>query len=49
MPSCVDESTDIQVRFKPLAEIQPDELALIESILPELLIELLQENQAGDE
>lgn len=49
MPSCVDESTDIEIRFKPQAEIQPDELALLESILPELLIALMQEVKVDNE
>lgn len=49
MPSCVDESTDIEMRFKPLAEIQPDELALIETCLPDLLRELLQDSEHDDD
>lgn len=39
MPSCVDESTNIEIRFNSQAAetVSPDELALIETILPDLI------------
>ncbi|HUW36286.1 MAG TPA: hypothetical protein VMV91_03050 [Rhodocyclaceae bacterium] len=38
----MDESTNIEIRFKPQAAVvSPDEVALLESILPEIIRALL--------
>lgn len=39
----MNESTTIEIRFKPQsAVISADELALLESVLPELLLAIMQ-------
>jgi hypothetical protein len=47
----VDESTDIEIRFNVQAadSVLPDELALIESILPDLIRELMQDDLTYDD
>lgn len=51
MPSCVSQELQIEVRFKPEAELMhasPDEIALISAFLPELL-KLLQQLDQDEE
>jgi len=48
----VNESTDLEIRFNPQAAgkaILSDELALIESILPDLICELMQYDVTDDD
>lgn len=51
MPKCVNESITIEIRFKPQVAgdvILPDELELLESILPELILALIQVEELDD-
>ena len=49
MPPCVNESTTIEIRFKPEADtVSADEIALLESILPELIHAMIQAQALDD-
>lgn len=48
----MNESAKIKIRFNSQVagdSIHPDELTLIESMLPELIRELIQDDDSGDE
>jgi hypothetical protein len=46
----VNESTTIEIRFNSQADaVSSDELALIESILPDLIREMMQDDISDDE
>jgi hypothetical protein len=46
----VNEQTAIEIRFHAHASnVLPDELALIESVLPELLKEMMQDDTTDEE
>ena len=42
----MNESTTIEIRFKPqAADISADELALLDSILPDLILAMMQSEE----
>lgn len=38
----MNESTHTEIRFKPLAAVSPAEIALLESLLPEIILAMMQ-------
>ncbi len=47
----MDESTNIEIRFnsQTAVTVLPDEIALIEACLPDLLRELMQDDETDDD
>ncbi|HUW45453.1 MAG TPA: hypothetical protein VMW50_06625 [Dehalococcoidia bacterium] len=46
----MNESIQTKIRFKPqLAVISADELALLESILPEIILAMIQAEELNDD
>ncbi len=51
MPQCVNDSLDIEIRFKPQAAdniLLPGELELLEALLPELILAMMQAEAMND-